>query len=51
MQMKAVSIFYWDLLVEIVKQDKKIGDDLKLAVENLRNLTSSFSDTLIIGSR
>ena len=25
---EAVSIFYWDLLVEIVKQDKKIGDDL-----------------------
>ena len=42
--MKLVSIFYWDLLVEIVKQDKKIGDDLKLAVENLRNLTSSFSN-------
>ena len=42
---EAVSIFYWDLLVEIVKQDKKIGDDLKLAVENLRNLTSSFSNT------
>ena len=44
---EAVSIFYWDLLVEIVKQDKKIGDDLKMAVENLRNLTSSFSDTPI----
>ena len=43
---EAVSIFYWDLLVEIVKQDKKIGDDFKLAVENLRNLTSSFSNTL-----
>lgn len=43
---EAVSIFYWDLLVEIVKQDKKIGDNLKIAVENLRNLTSSFSDTL-----
>ena len=41
---EAVSIFYWDLLVEIVKQDKKIGDDLKLAVEDLRNLTSSFSN-------
>jgi hypothetical protein len=42
---EAVSIFYWDLLVEIIKQDKKIGEDLKIAVENLRNLTSSFSDT------
>ena len=42
---EAVSIFYWDLLVEIVKQDKKIGDDLKIGVENLRNLTSSFSNT------
>jgi hypothetical protein len=41
---EAVSIFYWDLLVEIIKQDKKTGDDLKLAVENLRNLTSSFSN-------
>ncbi|WP_458745777.1 hypothetical protein [Candidatus Nitrosocosmicus sp. T] len=42
---EAVSIFYWDLLVEIVKHDKKIGDDLKTAVENLRNLTASFPDT------
>ena len=44
---EAVSIFYWDLLVEIVKHDKKIGDDLKIAVENLRNLTASVSDTPI----
>lgn len=44
---EAVSIFYWDLLVEIVKHDKKIGDDLKTAVENLRNLTASFPDTPI----
>lgn len=44
---EAVSIFYWDLLVEIVKQDKKIGDDLKTAVENLRNLTASFPDSSI----
>ena len=42
---KAVSIFYWDLMVKITERDKKIGDDLKIAVENLRNLTSSFSDT------
>jgi hypothetical protein len=42
---EAFSIFYWDLLVEIIKQDKKIGEDLKIAVENLHNLTSSFSDT------
>jgi hypothetical protein len=42
---EAVSIFYWDLLVEIAKQDKKIGDDLKTAVENLRNLTASFPDS------
>lgn len=44
---EAVSIFYWDLLVEIVKHDKKIGDDLKTAVEDLRNLTASFPDTPI----
>jgi hypothetical protein len=44
---EAVSIFYWDLLVEIVKQDKKIGDDLKTAVENLRNLTASLPDSSI----
>lgn len=43
----AVSIFYWDLLVEIVRHDKKIGDDLKTAVENLRNLTASIPDTPI----
>ncbi len=42
---EAVSIFYWDLLVEAVKQDKRIGDDLKIIVENLRNLTSSFSNS------
>jgi hypothetical protein len=44
---EAVSIFYWDLLVEIIKHDKKIGDDLKTAVENLRNLTASFPDSFI----
>ena len=44
---EAVSIFYWDLLIEIVKHDKKIGDDLKTAVETLRNLTASFPDSPI----
>jgi hypothetical protein len=44
---EAVSIFYWDLLVEIIKHDKKIGDDLKTAVENLRNLTASLPDSSI----
>ena len=44
---EVVSIFYWDLLVELVKHDKKIGDDLKTAVENLRNLTASIPDTPI----
>jgi len=42
---KAVSIFTWDLMVKITDRDKKIRDDLKVAVENLRNLTSSYSDT------
>ena len=36
---EANSIFYWDLLVEIVKQDKQVGDDLKIAIGELRNLT------------
>ena len=42
---KAVSIFTWDLLVKITDRDKKIRDDLKIAVENLHNLASSSSDT------
>jgi hypothetical protein len=42
---KAVNIFNWDLMVKITDRDKKIGEDLKIAVENLRNLTSSFSTT------
>jgi hypothetical protein len=41
---EANSIFYWDLLVEIVKQDKEVGDELKIAIGDLRNLTSSFSN-------
>ena len=32
-------------MVKITDRDKKIGEDLKIAVENLRNLTSSFSTT------
>ena len=42
---EANSIFYWELLVEIVKQDKQVGDELKLAIGDLRNITSSFSNT------
>lgn len=42
---EANSIFYWDLLVEIVKQDKEVGDELKIAIGELRNLTSSFSNS------
>lgn len=42
---EANSIFYWDLLVEITKQDKKIGDELKVAVEDLLNLTNSSSNS------
>lgn len=41
---EANSIFYWDLLVEIVKQDKQVGDDLKVAVGELRNLTSLYAN-------
>jgi len=41
---EANSIFYWDLLVEIVKQDKEVGDELKISIGDLRNLTSSFSN-------
>jgi hypothetical protein len=41
---EANSIFYWDLLVEIVKQDKQVGDELKLAVGDLLNLTNSISN-------
>src|SRR5690606_35917277 len=41
----ANSIFYWELLVEITRQDKQIGDELKLAIEDLRNITSSLSNT------
>ena len=40
---EANSIFYWDLLVEIVKQDKQVGDDLKIAIGELRNLTGSLA--------
>ncbi|VFJ14301.1 hypothetical protein [Candidatus Nitrosocosmicus franklandus] len=42
---EANSIFYWELLVEITRQDKQIGDELKLAIEDLRNITSSLSNT------
>lgn len=42
---EANSIFYWELLVEIVKQDKQVGDELKLAIGDLRNITSSLSNT------
>lgn len=41
---EANSIFYWDLLVEIVKQDKQVGDDLKIAIGELRNLTGSLAN-------
>ena len=42
---EANSIFYWDLLVEIVKQDKQVGDDLKLAIGELRNITASLANS------
>lgn len=43
---EAVSIFYWDLMVEIAERDKQISDDLKKSVESLQNISSSFSDTV-----
>ena len=39
---EANSIFYWELLVEIMKQDKQVGNELKLATGDLRNITSSY---------
>ncbi|MDN5847312.1 MAG: hypothetical protein L0H53_13680 [Candidatus Nitrosocosmicus sp.] len=39
---EAFSIFYWDLMVEIAEQDKKISDELKAAAERLQNITLSF---------
>jgi hypothetical protein len=42
---EANSIFYWELLVEIVKQDKQVGDELKLAIGDLRNITSLYSNS------
>lgn len=39
---EAVSIFYWDLMVEIGERDKKISDELKMAVESLQNISLSF---------
>lgn len=43
---EAVSIFYWDLMVEIAERDKKISDDLKTSVESLNNISLSFSESI-----
>lgn len=42
---EANSIFYWELLVETVKQDKQVGDELKLAIGDLRNITYAYSNS------
>ncbi|MDQ2685402.1 MAG: hypothetical protein M3Y25_06130, partial [Thermoproteota archaeon] len=42
---EAFSIFYWDLMIEISEQDRKISDELKSAVESLQNITLSFSNS------
>jgi len=41
---EANSIYYWDLLVDIVKQDKALGDELKVRIGDLRNSTSALSE-------
>ncbi|KAA2283196.1 MAG: hypothetical protein AB7V56_03080 [Candidatus Nitrosocosmicus sp.] len=41
---EANSIYYWDLLVDIVKQNKTIGDELKVGIGDLRNSTLSLSE-------
>lgn len=42
---EAFSIFYWDLMIEIAEQDRKTSDELKSAVEDLQNITLSFSNS------
>jgi hypothetical protein len=41
---EANSIYYWDLLVDIVKQDKALGDKLKVGIGDLRNSTLALSE-------
>lgn len=41
---EANSIYYWDLLIDIVKQDKELGDSLKTGIGDLRNSTLALSD-------
>lgn len=41
---EANSIYYWDLLVDIVKQDKALGDELKAGIGDLRNSTLALSE-------
>jgi hypothetical protein len=42
---EAFSIFYWDLMIEISEQDRKISDELKSAVESLQNITLLFPNS------
>src|ERR1044072_3396076 len=41
---EANSIYYWDLLVDIVKQDKTLGDKLKAGIGDLKNSTLALND-------
>lgn len=40
---EAYSIFTWDLMTEAEERDKKVSDEIKAAIENLQNLSSSNS--------
>lgn len=42
---EAVSIFSWDLILETEERDKKASDEIKTAIENLQNISSSFSSS------
>ena len=41
---EANSVYYWDLLIDVVKQDKNLGDELKSGIGDLRNSTIALSD-------
>lgn len=40
---EAFSIFSWDLMSEADERDKKVSDEMKTAIENLQNISSSIS--------
>ncbi|MGD9674731.1 MAG: hypothetical protein AB7U98_14790 [Candidatus Nitrosocosmicus sp.] len=47
---EAVSIFSWDLMLETEERDKKVSDEIKTAIENLQNISSSFSSSVATNS-